>query len=71
MIGVVEIIAPLTMSSTPDSSNHYPVACPSCDEIKGYPFQVRTLSDRPGSIEVKLRCRECRHEWVEVVTKGA
>jgi hypothetical protein len=53
--------------TTSDASNRYPVACPSCDEIKGYPFQVRTLSDQPGSIEVKLRCRDCHHEWVEVV----
>ena len=71
MFGVVEIIASLTMTSMPDSSNQYPVACPNCDEIKGYPFQVRTLSDQPGSIEVKLRCRDCSHEWIEVVTKGA
>ena len=23
------------------------------------------MSDQPGSIEVKLRCRDCNHEWVE------
>ena len=59
------------MTSDADSSNRYPVVCPSCDEIKGYPFQVRTLSDQPDSVEVRLRCRDCRHEWVEVVTSRA
>jgi ribosomal protein S27E len=54
---------------TPTNSNRqYPVACPSCAEAKGYPVQVKTLTEHPGSIEVKLRCRDCQHEWVEVVT---
>jgi hypothetical protein len=55
------------MSSSSHSARQYPVACPSCDEAKGYPYQVRTLTDQPGSIEVKLRCRDCTHEWVEIV----
>jgi hypothetical protein len=56
------------MSEPSDASRQYPVACPNCDEVKGYPYQVRTMSDRPGAIEVKLRCRDCNHEWVEVVS---
>jgi len=56
------------MSSPSDASRQYPVVCPSCDEVKGYPYQVRTISEQPGSIEVKLRCRDCQHEWVEVVS---
>ena len=51
-----------------DASKQYPVACPICDQVKGFPYQVRTLTDQPGSIEVKLRCRDCHHEWVEVVS---
>ena len=39
-----------------------------CDEVKGYPYQVRTMTDRPASIEIKLRCRDCQHEWLEIVT---
>ena len=50
-----------------DSARQYPIACPLCDEVKGYPYQVRTISDRQGSIEVKLRCRQCHHEWAEIV----
>jgi DNA-directed RNA polymerase subunit M/transcription elongation factor TFIIS len=56
------------MSSSVDSQRQYPVACPSCDEVKGYPYQVRTLADQAGAIEVKLRCRDCHHEWIEIVS---
>ena len=56
------------MSSHANTSREYPVACPSCEETKGFPYQVRTVTDRPGAIEVKLRCRDCSHEWVEIVT---
>lgn len=56
------------MSNAPDTSRQYPVACPTCDEVKGYPYQVRTMTDQPGSIEVRLRCRQCQHEWLEIVT---
>jgi len=46
-----------------DSTRHYPTKCPSCQEENGFPFQVRTLTGRPGQIEIKLRCRTCQHEW--------
>jgi DNA-directed RNA polymerase subunit M/transcription elongation factor TFIIS len=52
--------------SSSNSPKNYPVVCPICDGDKGYPYQVRTLTDQPGSIEVRLRCRDCNHEWVEV-----
>jgi DNA-directed RNA polymerase subunit M/transcription elongation factor TFIIS len=55
------------MSSSVNTDRNYPAVCPSCEETKGFPYQVRTRTDQPGSIEVKLRCRECNHEWVEVV----
>jgi DNA-directed RNA polymerase subunit M/transcription elongation factor TFIIS len=54
------------MSSPTTKSREYPVPCPKCEETKGYPYQVRTLHDRAGAIEVRLRCRDCHHEWVEV-----
>ena len=38
--------------------------------MKGYPYQVRTMSAQPGAIEVKLRCRDCNHEWVEIVSSN-
>jgi len=49
-----------------DSPRQYPVACPICREDKGFPVKVRTLTERPGHIEVKVRCRDCNHEWVEI-----
>jgi DNA-directed RNA polymerase subunit M/transcription elongation factor TFIIS len=55
------------MITASDASRKYPVVCPKCGGIAGYPFQVRTLIERPGSIEIRLRCRECGHEWVDVV----
>lgn len=54
--------------SANESAKQYPVVCPTCGEHKGFPYQVRTLTDRPGTIEVKLRCRDCHHEWVELVS---
>jgi hypothetical protein len=29
---------------------------------------VRTLNEKPGHIEIKLRCRDCGHEWAKVVS---
>ena len=52
----------------PDTSRQYPAECGSCKEDKGFPFLVRTLSDRPGHIEIKLRCRACGHEWAQIIS---
>lgn len=54
------------MSASADSPKQYPVACASCKAVKGFPFQVRTLTDK-RAVEVKLRCRDCGHEWIEIV----
>jgi DNA-directed RNA polymerase subunit M/transcription elongation factor TFIIS len=59
------IASPL-MSSSTNTTRQYPVPCPKCDESKGYPYQVRTMSDHSGAIEIRLRCRDCNHEWIEV-----
>jgi len=56
------------MSAASEASRKYPVVCPKCSELKGYPYQVRTLTDQRGSIEVRLRCRGCSYEWLEIVT---
>lgn len=52
----------------PEMARQYPVNCPKCNRDRGYPFQVQTVAAKAGEIEVKLRCRDCSHEWVEVVT---
>jgi hypothetical protein len=28
------------------------------------------MTAQPGAIEVKLRCRDCSHEWVEIVANN-
>jgi hypothetical protein len=56
------------MDVASDASRKYPVVCPKCAESMGYPFQVRTLTERPGSIEIKLRCRSCGHDWIDIVS---
>ena len=53
-----------------DATRQYPIPCVSCDQQKGYPFQVRTLQDKPGHIEIRLRCRDCGHEWTQIVSNN-
>ena len=53
-----------------DSPRQYPVVCQKCQTEKGFPYLVRTLTERPGFIEIKIRCRDCGHEWAEVVTSS-
>jgi hypothetical protein len=51
-----------------DTTRNYPTACPKCQQDRGFPFHVRTVGGKPGYIEVKLRCRECRHEWRQEIS---
>lgn len=51
-----------------NKARQYPAECGSCKEEKGFPVLVRTLSDQPGHIEIKLRCRNCGHEWAQVIS---
>lgn len=51
-----------------EPQRQYPVICQKCQKETGFPFQVRTLSEQPGHIEIKIRCRECATEWIEVVS---
>lgn len=52
-----------------DSQPQYPIDCPKCHATKGYPFEVRTVNEKPGHIEIRLRCRDCAHEWVDVQSR--
>jgi phage terminase large subunit GpA-like protein len=49
------------------SQRRFPVPCPSCGEIKGYPIAVQTLRMRPGQIRIDICCHACRHEWFQEV----
>jgi DNA-directed RNA polymerase subunit M/transcription elongation factor TFIIS len=50
-----------------ETIRQYPVRCVRCKEEKGLPFLVRTVSGQPSQIEIKLRCRDCGHEWAQVI----
>jgi DNA-directed RNA polymerase subunit M/transcription elongation factor TFIIS len=52
----------------PDTSRQYPAACGSCKEEMAFPVLVRTVSQQPGHLEIKLRCRKCGHEWEQVIS---
>ena len=66
VIGVVETPHPLHHGLRTRFIESVPRRVPDLRRGQGVSFQVRTLSDRPDSIEVKLRCRECHHEWLEI-----
>ena len=38
----------------------FPMACPKCEAMTGFPFRVAT----DASITAEIRCRSCRTEWV-------
>jgi hypothetical protein len=48
------------MSSTPPQIE-FPVACPRCRAVEGYPRGVRT--DGPGRLLLDLRCESCGEVW--------
>ena len=50
-----------------DPQRQYPASCPICHGEKGFPYLVRTLIEKPNHIEIRLRCRDCGHEWANVV----
>ena len=67
----VQLLSSLDLQSIQGMSEpqrQYPVICQKCQKETGFPFQVRTLSEQPGHIEIKIRCRECATEWIEVVS---
>jgi hypothetical protein len=51
-----------------ETTRQYPIHCASCDEQKGFPILVRTISGQPRQIEIKLRCRDCGHEWLQIIS---
>jgi len=53
-----------------EAKRQYPASCVSCEKEKGYPFQVRTLQNQPGHIEIRLRCRDCGYEWIQIISNN-
>jgi hypothetical protein len=40
----------------------FPLACPHCARLDGFPFCARTMLGAAG-VQVDMRCRTCGHEW--------
>jgi hypothetical protein len=38
----------------------FPMACPKCEAMTGFPFRLVT----EAMITAEMRCRSCRIEWV-------
>ena len=49
------------------SQRHYPVQCPVCSAVKGFPVSVQTIRARPGHIRIDIFCQSCREQWFEEV----
>lgn len=41
----------------------FPVECPSCALLGGFPYRARTDMRRAGRVHVDMRCHHCKHEW--------
>lgn len=51
---------------TSKPSGPYPVTCPLCEALAGFPYEASTQVG-VDLIRVETRCRECRHEWTTEV----
>jgi hypothetical protein len=57
------------MAEPPPGTSTYPVVCPRCHAIEGFPFRASTVADQPRVMRVEMRCAACQHEWrVELPT---
>jgi hypothetical protein len=53
------------------ANRQYPVRCPACGAVAGYPTAVETIRTRPGLIRINICCHGCKTEWFqEVDTAG-
>jgi hypothetical protein len=45
----------------------YPVQCPACGSVMGYPTIVQTLRAKPGHIRIDISCHACKAQWFQEV----
>ncbi|HEX6163988.1 MAG TPA: hypothetical protein VFZ31_11510 [Vicinamibacterales bacterium] len=45
----------------------FPVGCPACGVLAGYPTVVQTVRMRAGHLRIDISCHACRHEWFQEV----
>jgi len=51
----------------PTPPRTYPVTCPSCEQVKGYPTSVATVPGDPCTLVMKLCCHACDHRWQDTI----
>jgi hypothetical protein len=51
----------------PEQLSNYPVECPSCRKVEGWPKVVRTVKGQMLQLEVELMCKACDHRWRDTV----
>jgi hypothetical protein len=49
------------------SPRQYPVQCPACGAVAGYPTLVQTIRAKPGHIRVDISCLACKEQWTQEV----
>jgi hypothetical protein len=47
----------------PDPVTDYPVKCPSCRKLDGWPKRVKTVKGQVLQLEIELVCKACDHSW--------
>jgi hypothetical protein len=41
----------------------YPISCPHCASVAGFPVAVMTVADQPRALRLDFKCGECHHKW--------
>jgi len=49
------------------SQRDYPVRCPYCGDLTGYPTTVQTVRSSPGRLRIDIHCQACKEQWFEEV----
>lgn len=65
--GGLPMIPAVPLVNPKDDDQTYPIACPTCAALAGYPYQASTQIGRIDTIAVAMRCRACHYEWMTEV----
>jgi hypothetical protein len=49
------------------SQRQYPVPCPACGAVTGYPIAVQTVRAIAGHIRVVIACQACKVQWFQQI----
>jgi hypothetical protein len=51
------------MPDAPSGTSPFPVVCPKCGAVEGYPVGAASVPGKPDTVRLTMRCRACQHEW--------